>query len=313
MFLWNILLLLMLNYFIPNSKKGIITCSLRDDGMGAQIHSIYSALLYSKAAKKKYFYTPLKKVAHNYTKDPQWEKKVENFFGLTFNNIINECNVKTVNLDLSLSILKYILYFFFISRKKPVLFKKEHFHEYAEEFISEYSIILDEIKVAFNQNKASFNSLRNENVLMVACHIRRGDVSSNNLNNINRFTDNNKIEIRIKYLITLFKKNKIKYDLHFFSQGKEGDFGELIKYGQFHLDDNPFAHFFNMTIADIFLMSKSSFSYTSAMLSSGIVCYEKFWHKPFPEWCIIEENNLNKSGIERELKKYILLKTQNFE
>ena len=49
---------------------------------------------------------------------------------------------------------------------------------------------------------------------------------------------------------------------------------------------NIFDTFTEMVAADALIMSRSSFSYSAAVLSDGDIYYQKFWHPPMKHWCI---------------------------
>ena len=56
-----------------------------------------------------------------------------------------------------------------------------------------------------------------------------------------------------------------------------------------HLNESVEDTFTAMVLADILVTSRSSFSYTAAILSEGIVYYMPFWHPPLPGWISVNE------------------------
>jgi hypothetical protein len=63
------------------------------------------------------------------------------------------------------------------------------------------------------------------------------------------------------------------------------DYDEFDKEGLcFHLNENMFDTFTGLVAADILVTSRSSFSYTAAILSDGIIYYQPFWHPPGEKW-----------------------------
>ena len=42
--------------------------------------------------------------------------------------------------------------------------------------------------------------------------------------------------------------------------------------------------FTSLVLADVLVISKSSYSYIAGILSEGIVYYQPFWHSPLPNW-----------------------------
>ena len=82
-----------------------------------------------------------------------------------------------------------------------------------------------------------------------------------------------------------YKEKKILF--HIYSQG------ELSNFDKYKSDDtilkvnmNIFDTFTEMVAADALIMSRSSFSYSAAVLSDGDIYYQKFWHPPMKHWYI---------------------------
>lgn len=113
----------------------------------------------------------------------------------------------------------------------------------------------------------------------IAIHIRRGDVK-----NGMRYTDN---KTYLKYIKMLISKYPT-YTIGIYSEGNESDF-RILKLPRvtFRLNLNLINTFHELVTAKILLMSKSSFSYSAAILSNGIVYYIPFWHKPLDHWKIL--------------------------
>lgn len=108
--------------------------------------------------------------------------------------------------------------------------------------------------------------------LNIACHVRRGDiVTTNNDPNLRkRWLDNTyflKIINKITPLLTAYK-----IYIHIFSQGEIGDFRdfEVLNNVIYHINEDQYKTFHSMIIADILILSPSSFSYKAGMISSGI-------------------------------------------
>jgi len=49
------------------------------------------------------------------------------------------------------------------------------------------------------------------------------------------------------------------------------------------------AAFHMMVTAKVLVTAKSSFSYSAALLSEGVVYYIPFWHQPLDEWVVLDE------------------------
>ena len=74
--------------------------------------------------------------------------------------------------------------------------------------------------------------------------------------------------------------------VHIFSQGKPSDYSEY-KDVTLHLDEPLMDTFLMMVMANVLVISGSSFSYAAALLSDGEIHYTRFWHSPLPHWHII--------------------------
>ena len=76
---------------------------------------------------------------------------------------------------------------------------------------------------------------------------------------------------------------------HIYSQGDEEDLWDAFKEDDIvlHINESVEDTFTSMVLADVLVTSRSSFSYTAALLSEGEVYYIPFWHPPLPHWKVI--------------------------
>ena len=94
------------------------------------------------------------------------------------------------------------------------------------------------------------------------------------------------------YYLNLINTIREKYidkplKFHIYSQGNENNFN-MYKNNDtvFHLNESVQDTFTGLVYGDILVMSRSSFSYIAALLSNGIIYYEKFWHPPLYNWIV---------------------------
>ena len=134
------------------------------------------------------------------------------------------------------------------------------------------------IKELFHKNKKSIfeNSVTN-----VAVHVRKQNIHDNHT--LGLYDD--------KYFLDIMNHIRVTYPgekiFHIFSQGDENNFQHFKnKDVLFHLNESIEKTFYSMVTSQILIMSKSSLSYTAAMLNDGIVYYLPFWHKPSSKWII---------------------------
>ena len=60
-----------------------------------------------------------------------------------------------------------------------------------------------------------------------------------------------------------------------------------------------------MTTSDTLIMSRSSFSYMSALFSQGIIIYHPFWHSPLKEWLVSDINgNMSSERLIEQLESW---------
>jgi hypothetical protein len=127
-------------------------------------------------------------------------------------------------------------------------------------------------------NKEKFN---------VAVHIRRP-----NFTDIGIEGSNTPLELYLlimNYIRNKYNDKNILFHIH--SQGNADDFSILKSEDViFHLNERTLDAFTDFVFADALVLSRSSFSYTAAFLSSGDIYYIPFWHIPMQHWNVCIEN-----------------------
>mmetsp|Transcript_94681 Transcript_94681/g.267723 ORF Transcript_94681/g.267723 Transcript_94681/m.267723 type:complete len:308 (-) Transcript_94681:65-988(-) len=108
----------------------------------------------------------------------------------------------------------------------------------------------------------------------VAWHIRRGDVGQLSGS---RYTSNDKIGQGLKTLLETRSVNVV----HFFSEGLKTDFQHIIDVCMdlaiecmWHLDVSVLATHYSLSIADVLILTHSTFSWSAAFLNNGTVLKE---------------------------------------
>lgn len=95
--------------------------------------------------------------------------------------------------------------------------------------------------------------------------------------------------------------NKLNLDnkshkIHIFSEGKNDDFKDLELHFKdfefiYHINEDIQQTFHSLVKADILIVSKSSYSYCTALLNENRVVANflaRWWHKPLNSWEIIK-------------------------
>lgn len=275
------------NYLLPSAKENkiktcYITCAGRDDGLGAQLLSIFSVMLIAKQYNLNYAHTPFSFLLHSEGQ----EEVYENFFDL------GKGEINIDQLDQNSLTNKYIKHPFEIKNKTNLLYTTQSCHQYGDKYPDNYLNIIDDIKSKFFYKfKDNYINYNNNEVLNIGLHIRRGDVSKDK--NKIRFTDNTYCLNIVNNILKLIDTLNIEVKIHIYSQGVIEDFKEFKDYNvSYHLDECLLTTFYNLIESDILLMSKSTLSYCAGLLNENIVLYEPFWHSPLSKWNILDNNNL---------------------
>lgn len=260
-----------------------VTCADRAGGIGSQVQSYFSTMLFASAVGIKYIHTPFKEVYHN-PGQTDWEIRWEEFFGLGENetsiNEIDQSNLEIIH-------LKQLTGF---KKKANTLYIVPYCHAYTDLFPEEYLRFLARFRRKYySVPKKSFEPCNEPSKVSIAIHIRRGDVSKTNKESF-RYTENNYILSSLKLIIDCISSLNLLVSVNLYSEGEIDDFLEFkeSEYNiNYFLNNCTFTTFHQMVSADVLLMSKSSFAYSAALLSQGVVVYEPFWHSPLPGWVVI--------------------------
>jgi hypothetical protein len=233
-----------------------VTNCFRNDGFGAQYQTIIYSAIYSEFIKAKFAYTPFKEMEHNYDNDLNFLKNKENFINIIENfpnadqlNDVKILNIHSIRGTIESNINTSI---------QTEIFKK--------------------IKKLFHHNKQqNFD----KKVTNVAIHLRRINKHDNPDCYGTHYIDDNYYINAIDFL----RKTPNKKIFHIYSQGDPTKF-ENFKQKDIvlHLNEPLEQTFYNLTVADILIMSKSSFSYVAALLSDNDVYYLPFWHPKLNRW-----------------------------
>ncbi len=129
----------------------------------------------------------------------------------------------------------------------------------------------------------------------VSVHIRRGDIEVRRGRNCVRSLPNSHYinilrlikGIRPEAQITIYTQDGfVDYDDSFARLGCKIE----MEKNQDHVNDTEKVkeHWKGMILSDIFIMSKSSFSYVPAIFNKNLVVYTGFWHEKLDNWIKVE-------------------------
>lgn len=313
-----------------------LTCRDRTDGIGAQVCGIISVMVLAESLNFNYVYTPIVHVAHYPYDNPSdrelriWKNKWEDMFNLkTPYKLLEEAQGIREFIDYrklpgffstnsnnkhSLNSIVHSL-----QRPIPMVYGMREAHNILSKYQSYpqlesgWSKVLNNIRNKYNRSKKDTPHFKtscdccNKNIKNIAIHIRRGD----SVNTQRRFVQHEYFKNTLDSIIyTIDSSLKHLYHIHIYSEGKIEDFPEFTSFDNcfFHLDTDHFDTVHHFICADIFIMSKSTFSYLGALYNNiGKIIYKPFWllpPKPLEkEWVI---NNNEKGFLEETQIKSIL-------
>lgn len=286
---------------LPGQGSSYITCTGKIDGIGAQVQAVLSTILFAREFGLIYVHTPFKEIEHNADKQDA-ARKWESFLGLGQGEVsIDTLRLEQLNVVRVDSPRK-------IRNRKNTLYIIHHCHEFADEFPNCYLKLKKQILQKHKSAQRNSCKLHQQvGRINIALHIRRGDVSAASAD---RFTDNRYYHKILTELRSVLDSLRLNSSIHLYSQGEVEDFLEFDEFNlYYHLDECPFETFHNLIEADVLVMSKSSFSYSAALLSNSIKLYQPFWHKPLKNWIVVDRNSdgqtsFDKLQLRRQLVQY---------
>lgn len=261
-----LLLLIQLIFLSGLGAREVVTNPFRCDGFGCQYQTIIYSIIYAELEDKTFVYSPFHCMDHNYDGDVDFLKKKE----------------WLVNLMGYFPLVTQVDQFPMHKNKEIQLIPDGYIKYFEENLIAcANSDALKKIKNIFRANKVRSNYF-DERYLNIAVHIRRP-----NQDDV-RVAGTDTPDAVFAYIIEMLRK---KYALqnplfHIYSQGDEEEFRSAFARSDivFHINESIEDTFTSLVLADVLVTSRSSFSYTAALLSEGTVYYMRFWHPPLPHW-----------------------------
>ncbi|UCE36779.1 MAG: hypothetical protein JSW00_14875 [Thermoplasmata archaeon] len=285
-----------------------ITCSGKTSGAGAQIQAVLSTMLFADELGIKYVHTPFKKISypfyfqkigHNIENEKSYESRWESFTNLGWNELAidrlesSELNVVKVFHPRQVKKIKRTLYII------------HGCHKFADRNPDLYLELLPKFHQKYAESTEKPDLYFDLSRINVAIHLRRGDVTKDS--HPKRYTSNRFVLGIVKEVSDALSDLGQKPIFHIYSQGYKRDFSEIDQNGiDFHLNECVFTTFHHMVSADVLVMAKSSFSYSAALFSKGVILYLPFWHKPIKNWLVVTRNGgFNKKEFKSMLEHII--------
>lgn len=264
---------------LQHADRCFVTCPGNQDGLGAQLQSRLSGMLYAECQGLTYVHTPLTRLDFAPAGEPDWHERWERFLG------IGEGERTAAEVARTLGPPRLVSNATQIRIRPDTFWSLPNCHAYADLYPHHYLRVTD--RVAARYAAAPKDSCRphyTPGVLNVALHMRRGQDLSRKLH---LRSGDSFIATVVQEILASAPVPREQVVLRVFSQGEEKDFPALMPFGvEFHLNEDLFATFDSLVKADVLVMAKSCLSYSAALLSRGVKIYEPTGHRPLPGWLV---------------------------
>ena len=238
----------------------------RNDGFGAQFQNIIFDILYTYSNTiKAYVFPSIDSFEHNYNNEPGYTNRLIRYMNLKDHFCGDN---RDDNFQLG-AIHRY----------------NTDSYSYVEDNISKL-IISEHMKLIKSLFYADKSTLFDSNYHNVAVHVRRPNSNDCRVDGTN-VIDEYYLNV-IKYIRNHHTGDKPLL-FHIYSQGAVDAYHEYTNNHDdtvLHLNEDVLITFHGLVFADTLVTSASSFSYTAALLSNGVIYYKDFWHKPADSWII---------------------------
>jgi hypothetical protein len=255
-----------------------ITCAGRRDGVGMQAMARISGMNFAKAFGATYVDSPFPRLDHAPDGQQDWCSAWESCLNLGKGEAGRD--------DGNYVVVDYSDY---LLKKRPIdertVLRFQQCYWLNRHYPDSLDAISDSLRSKFRLPPTS----RDRDQMVVAVHVRRGDVG-NALNSL-RFTPNDAIVRTIESLRGIIEKAGAKATFEVHSQGHASDFREFSEIGcELHLDSDAIWTMEKLVASDVLIMSKSSFSYVAALINRGVKFYEPTFNPPLSSW-IVRQND----------------------
>jgi hypothetical protein len=271
-----------------------ITCAGRDDGFGRQAMARISGLNFAKAFGATYVDTPFTAIGHAPGDMGAWVDAWEKRFNFGKGEVsIGSDDFQIVDYS------DYLRHGHEITDKVVLRFQQCFW--LGRRFPDSFEDIADSLREKFGVTPR----VRTEKQIVVAVHVRRGDVGKNR--NALRFTPNRKIVRAIECLREVLDELGVKGTFQVHSQGDPEDFAEFSQIGcELYLDTDAILTMQMLVEADVLLMAKSSFSYLAAIINDGVKIYEPMFDPPLSSWIVRRrDGSFDQKRAKESLAKYL--------
>ena len=257
--------------------QDIYTIVNKTDGFGSQLHACFSLIAYCVYNNSRYVHTPFTRMQHNDTNHPNFPQIMNDFINIEskYNTIQQLSNYET-------SLVNGVQEGYFVHGS------------YSPEFFYNDRVltILREIYNSKPKPKPHRYDISKKNIVL---HMRRGDVNASKYPS-RWSSDQDYINLLSKTIENIGKDendNIANYEIHILSEGEPNLFKaitDIYPSIKLHLSIDIQQTFHMMVIADVLILSKSSFCYCAGLINKNKVVANnlvRWWHKPLKTWSII--------------------------
>jgi hypothetical protein len=249
------------------------------EGAGSQAFLAMRTINWAHASGLQYLHTPFTNIFHADRPMQEWAAAWEALFNLGVGE--EPCNGRKRGvIENSCVTLPLELCFGYNHREQKLL--------------NSFRTLIPEFRRKYYSNK----SPRTTDVVTVAVHIRRGDVSAEVGE---MYTSNERVMQIVSAVKAMLDAQSIPHRIYVYSQGTLEEFEDSCPLeAEFFLNADPIWTIQELVEADILIVAKSYFSYYAGMISDGIKIFEPyFWsgqsggvpqlpdcgsHQPQPTW-----------------------------
>jgi hypothetical protein len=267
-----------------------VTCYFPGEGAGFQAAMMMRLISFARASGLVYVHTPFTDISHADRPKALWVEAWEAQFNL---GLGEELATESDNRGIMRFTFKHW-------SVVPTLFGFDE-HDLTRRF----ETTIAEFRRKYYLNKSP---IKNE-VFTICVHIRRGDMMLEA-----RFISTSIFKKVVSEVTAVLDARGTSYKVQIFTQGDLCDFaGWDVPGVEIFSDVDAIWSMQQMIAGDIFIMSKSAYSYVAATISDGIkIGEEDFRYAPLSGWIIVDSNGeFDRMAFEAELAQHIEAKIGN--
>lgn len=244
----------------------------KNDGAGSQAQAAMSAICFAEAHGLEYVHRPFTTIEHPETGMAEWARAWETHFNL------GDGERQLCQTDAPVIALDRLP---MVPRADDVIVAAQHYLHFCNSDPNAWERVVPLLRKKYSRNKGR----KSRAELHIAVHMRRGDISGENWKVARNFTPNASFLAALKRILAIVSAKVPDVRVSVFSQGHPEIFADFSRLGcELRLDEPALATHAELVDADVLVMSKSSFSYTAALLGEGIAVYDPHKYRPLSDW-----------------------------